>query len=172
MARIFAVDPLADPEPLVRRVYSHVAYRIGGGPDAEDVTSDVFEQALRYRDGYDPSKGEPAAWLIGIARRRIEIPRRWVTASPDEDVAALGDLEEEAVRRLTLSAAVAKLNERERERELIALRYGADLSARQIGELLGERTNTIEVALHRVLGRLRSLLAEDPEEIPARAVRI
>jgi DNA-directed RNA polymerase specialized sigma24 family protein len=46
------------------------------------------------------------------------------------------------------------------------------LSARQIGELLGERTNTIEVALHRVLGRLRSLLEEDPEEIPARAVRI
>jgi DNA-directed RNA polymerase specialized sigma24 family protein len=115
VARIFAVDPLAEPEPLVRRVYSYVAYRIGDGPDAEDVTSDVFERALRYRHGYDPSKGEPAAWLIGIARRQIEIPRRWATASPDEDVAALGDLEEEAVRRLTLSSAVAKLNERERE---------------------------------------------------------
>ena len=49
----------------------------------------------------------------------------------------------------------------DRDRELIALRYGADLSARQIAELLEARTNTIEVALHRALGRLRELLAED-----------
>ena len=44
----------------------------------------------------------------------------------------------------------------ERERELVALRYGADLSARQIGELLGLKTNAVEVALHRALRRLRS----------------
>ena len=37
-------DPLANPEPLVRRVYAYVAYRIGSGPDAEDVTSEVFER--------------------------------------------------------------------------------------------------------------------------------
>ena len=47
----------------------------------------------------------------------------------------------------------------ERERELLALRYGADLTARQIGELLGQRTNAVEVALHRALGRLREQLA-------------
>ena len=83
MARIFGRDPLADPEPLIRRVYAYVAYRIGGGPDAEDVTSEVFERALRYRDGYDPSKGDPAAWLIGIARRRLAIRRPQLeTAAP------------------------------------------------------------------------------------------
>jgi hypothetical protein len=37
------------------------------------------------------------------------------------------------------------------------LRFGADLTARQIGELVGLRTNAVEVALHRVLGRLRQL---------------
>jgi RNA polymerase sigma factor (sigma-70 family) len=171
MGRIFGRDPLADPEPLVRRVYAYVAYRIGDGPDAEDVTSEVFERALRYRDSYDPSKGEAAAWLIGIARRRINIqPRRWETASPpDEDLPAPGDLEEDAVRRLTLSSALARLDER--ERELIALRYGADLTARQIGEFLGERSNTIEVALHRALGRLRSHLEEHSDELRVRAVR-
>ena len=52
----------------------------------------------------------------------------------------------------------------ERARELIALRYGADLTARQIGEVLGERTNTVEVALHRALARLRAILAD--EETP------
>jgi RNA polymerase sigma-70 factor (ECF subfamily) len=171
MGRIFGRDPLADPEPLVRRVYAYVAYRIGDGPDAEDVTSEVFERALRYRDSYDPSKGEAAAWLIGIARRRLDSGgRRWETASPDTGAPARGDLEEDAVRRLTLASAVAKLDAR--ERELIALRYGADLTARQIGELLGERTNTVEVALHRALGRLRSHLEEPSDEFPASAVRI
>ncbi len=61
-------DPLANPEPLIRSVYAFVAYRIGAGHDAEDVTGEVFERALRYRSGYDASKGAPLAWLIGIAR--------------------------------------------------------------------------------------------------------
>jgi DNA-directed RNA polymerase specialized sigma24 family protein len=65
----------------------------------------------------------------------------------------------------------------ERDRELLALRYGADLKARQIAELLGERTNTIEVALHRALGRLRKLMEEEgpaPQERPdeERPVRV
>ena len=45
-------DVLADPRPLIERVYGYVAYRIGDGPDAEDVTSETFERALRYRDSY------------------------------------------------------------------------------------------------------------------------
>src|ERR687898_3458631 len=68
---MFGRDPLGNPEPLIRRVYAYVAYRIGDGPDAEDVTSETFERALRYRDSYDRSKGEPVGWLIGIARRVI-----------------------------------------------------------------------------------------------------
>jgi len=65
----------------------------------------------------------------------------------------------------TLDSAVALLSER--DRGLIALRFGADLSARQIAELLGERTNTIEVALSRALDRLRELLENPPPVRPA-----
>jgi RNA polymerase sigma factor (sigma-70 family) len=151
-------DPLENPEPLVRQVYGYVAYRIGAGPDAEDVTSEVFERALRYRESFDPAKGTPLAWLVGIARRLIA-----ATASQPRgetfdgfDVPASGDLEEEAIRRVSVVAAVAELDER--DRELIALRYGADLKANQIGALLGMRTNTAEVALHRALARLRDKL--------------
>ena len=50
-------DPLTNPVPLIRRVYSYVAYRIGDGVDAEDVTSDVFERAIRYRESYDERAG-------------------------------------------------------------------------------------------------------------------
>ena len=127
-------DPLANPRPLIRRVYSYVAYRIGDGPDAEDVTSEVFERALRYRASYDESRGQPVPWLLG------------------------GD----AVRRLTVATAVSRLDER--ARDLLALRYGADLSARQIGEILGLKTNAVEVALHRTLARVRNDLQEAPQD--------
>jgi RNA polymerase sigma-70 factor (ECF subfamily) len=158
-------DPLADPQPLIRRVYAYVAYRIGDGADAEDVTSDAFERALRYRSSFDPRRGDPAAWLIGIARRCIadaalrgDLPTDEVPETPVESH------EEPSLRRLELRAAVARLDER--DRELLALRYGADLTAKQIAELLELKTNAVEVALHRALGRLRTIL-EPPEAEPA-----
>jgi RNA polymerase sigma factor (sigma-70 family) len=150
-------DPLANPERLIRRVYSYVAYRIGDGPDAQDVTSETFERALRGRATYDASRGTPIAWLLGIARRCLAD----AMAARPTPVAELPevtgpDVEEESLRRITLSVALGALDER--EQELIALRYGSDLTARRIGEVLGMRTNAVEVALHRALARLRSLL--------------
>ena len=82
--RLMRRDPLAHPERLIRAVYAYVAYRVGPGPDAEDITSDVFERALRYRESYDPKRGEPMAWLIGIARRCVNgaVPIRTVRSTP------------------------------------------------------------------------------------------
>jgi RNA polymerase sigma-70 factor (ECF subfamily) len=165
------MNPLRDPEPQIRRVYAYVAYRIGDGPEAEDVTSDVFERALRYRESYDPSKGPPIAWLLGIARRALSeacAARQLLAGDDHADLPAPGDLAEEVAWRLTLAAAVARLPDR--DRELIALRYGADLTARQIGELLDLRTNAVEVALHRALARLRAELGEDEADHPAARV--
>lgn len=156
-------DPLADPAPLIKRVYAYAAYRLGDGADAEDVTSETFERALRYRKSYDPRKGEPVAWLLGIAKRVVD--GGWSKAeyaTENVDSYDTTDLEGETIRRLTISRAMAALDER--DRELIALRYGADLTARQIAELLGARPNTIEVALHRALGRLRGILGPDETE--------
>jgi RNA polymerase sigma-70 factor (ECF subfamily) len=159
----FRGDPLADIEPLIRRVYAYVAYRIGSGPDADDVTSDVFERAFRYRTSYDPRRGDAAAWLIGIARRCIQdsLATRTPLEAEPTDQPDPADLEEATVRRLTLAPAVARMTAS--ERELIALRFGADLTARQIGELLEMRTNAVEVALHRALARLRELLGANPD---------
>ena len=156
-------DVLADPAPLIPRVYAYVAYRLGDGPDAEEVTSATFERALRYRDSFDPRRGDPASWLIGIARRCIAdatLKREVLTDEPIER--AVEGHEDDALRRIEVRAAVGQLGER--EREIVALRYGADLTARQIGELLEMRTNAVEVALYRALARLRAVLEGDEPE--------
>lgn len=157
-------DPLADPAPLIRRVYSYVAYRVGDGPEAEDLVSEVFERALKYRPSYDPARGGPLPWLIGIARRCVD-GRRYIPVeadSADFEQAAPHDLEASVLERLTLARALAALDDR--SRELLALRYGADLSARQIGAVLGLKTNAVEVSLHRALARVRAEL-EDQESV-------
>jgi RNA polymerase sigma-70 factor (ECF subfamily) len=162
---MFSRDPLANPEALIRRVYAYAAYRLGDGPDAEDATSEAFERALRYRDSYDREKGEPAAWLVGITRRCVDqiLADRVPVAEPI-DQAAPNDLEEETASRLELAHAMSGLSEQ--DRELVALRYGADLTAKQIAELLEARTNTIEVALHRALERLRRQLDREQSNSP------
>ena len=162
--RLFGRDPLAHPEPLIRRVYAYVAYRLGDGPDAEDVTSTVFENAVRYADSYDAARGDPLPWLLGIARRCIaqELVGREPAALQLRDESDGRDLEAETVDRLTLRAALQRLSDR--DRELIALRYGADLRTRQIAELLGSTQNAVDVAVHRALARLRAALEGEQAE--------
>jgi RNA polymerase sigma factor (sigma-70 family) len=176
LRKLMQQDPLSDPEPLIRRVYAYVAYRLGDGADAEDVTNETFARALRYKDTFDAAKGAPISWLIGIARRCVDESLKYAPPQADPpDRAAAGDLEADAVQRLTMQAAVARLSER--DRELIALRYGADLSARQIAQRLEMSTNGVEVALHRARLRLREELDgrgagdEPAETIEDRPVR-
>jgi RNA polymerase sigma-70 factor (ECF subfamily) len=153
-----SIDPLANPQPLIERVYSYVAYRVGDGVHAEDITSDVFERALRYRKRYDERRGSPISWLIGIARNAIvdhvTADRSHSAEVPELSVA--NEFEDQIASRLELRAAVRQLPER--DREFVALRYGADLTATQIARILGLRTNTVEVALHRALAALRRSL--------------
>jgi RNA polymerase sigma factor (sigma-70 family) len=155
--------PLDNPEPLIRRVYAYTAYRIGPGPDAEDVTSEVFERALRYEHTFDEKKGEFVGWLLGIARRCVDQHLMQPNTLPLDPAppAAPDDVETEVVERVALHDAMSELGDR--DRELVSLHY-AGLNGGQIAELLDARRNTIDVALHRALARLREILERQPAE--------
>lgn len=154
-----ARDPLAAPGPLLDRVYAYVAYRLGAGDLAEDVTADAFERALRYRSTYEPSRGTPEAWVIGIARRCIaDLASVPITEELAEQDGGSSRFDEATDRRLDLADALAHLGDR--DRELIALRYGADLDSKTISRFLDTAPGAVDVALHRALARLRSLMGE------------
>jgi RNA polymerase sigma-70 factor (ECF subfamily) len=157
-------DPFANPEELLRRVYAYVAYRVGNQSDAEDITSETFERALRYRDGFDERKGEPVAWLLGIARNCVydALLRPRERAADEEVQAAHPDVEAEVVGKLALMEALATLSPS--DRELLALRYGADLSPREIGRLLDHTRNAVDVALSRARTRLAAALQRAEEQ--------
>jgi RNA polymerase sigma-70 factor (ECF subfamily) len=151
-------DPLGDPGPLLDRLYAYVAYRIGAGPRAEDVTSEALERALRYRHSYDPALGTPIQWLIGIARRLLAEGGDDLPLGEGDELAAPG-FEDAAVERVDLQRALARIPER--DRELLALRHGAGLRSKEIAKLLDSTPAAVDVAVHRALARLR-----DAYEVP------
>ena len=148
-------------QPLFRYLYS----RIGGVPEAEDVTAQTFLAALeafgRYRHD-----GHFAAWLFSIARYKaadyFRQQNKQVPLEDAESVAADSDLLQGAIHR-ERSAALAKLVAAlpEEDRDLIRLRYVAELSFSEIGRLLGRSEDAAKKALYRLLARLQSQL-ENP----------
>ncbi|HEV2728153.1 MAG TPA: sigma-70 family RNA polymerase sigma factor [Solirubrobacterales bacterium] len=141
-------------------VYAYVASLLRDAPAAEEVTAAAFERAYRKRNRFDPERGEPRAWLFGIARNAAldELRRRGrqveLTAEP-ADLENFG-AEEGATRserRLAVSAALERLEPR--ERELIALKFFASLENREIARVLGISESNAGTKLHRAMTKLR-----------------
>ncbi len=141
-------------------VYAYVASLLRDGPAAEEVTATAFERAYRKRKRFDPGRGEPRAWLFGIARNAAldELRRRGrqaeLTVEP-EDLLTVPAHEsaEESERRVAVSAALATLEPR--QRELIALKFFAGLNNAEIAAVVGVSESNAGTKLHRAITKLR-----------------
>ena len=146
-------------------VYAYVASLLRDAAAAEEVTATAFERAYRKRSRFDPRRGEPRAWLFGIARNAAldELRRRGrqaeLTAEPaDLERARPDESAEERERRLAVSAALAMLEPR--ERELIALKFFAGLSNGEIAAVIGASESNAGTKLHRAVTKLREACDE------------
>jgi RNA polymerase sigma-70 factor, ECF subfamily len=141
-------------------VYAYVAGLLRDSAAAEEVTAAVFERAYRKRNRFDPKRGEPRAWLFGIARNAAldELRRRGRQTELTTEPADLGNLDshesaEDSERRLAVSAALERLEPR--ERELIALKFFAGLANAEIAQVLGIGESNAGTKLHRAMTKLR-----------------
>jgi RNA polymerase sigma-70 factor (ECF subfamily) len=144
-------------EPL----FGFLVYRTGDRSVAEDVLADTFERVLRARRRFDPRKASEKTWLYAIAlnllrdrMRRGLAERRALERSTNLGAEPAPSGVEE---RDELRGALQVLSEK--EREAIALRYGADLTVPEIAKLMGERLTTVEGRVYRALRKLRDELS-------------
>ncbi len=136
-----------------------LALRILRDPtEAEDVVQEVFVQAWRQADRFDPSRGRPEAWICTITRTRaLDRLRRRVARREDpeqeapEALHAAGTEESLAVRR-----ALAGLTER--ERAALELAYYEGLTQTEIAARLGEPLGTVKTRIRTAMLRLRRAL--------------
>ena len=138
---------------------------------AEDLSQDALERAIRGLKTFDPSKGEIERWLWRIVvnasrdagritgRQRLVfqlLADRWSLDERVEEVDA-------QLRSDEVLTAIRELSAR--HRAVIALRFGADLDYRHIGQALGVTEAAALMATRRALARLRKLLTQgvDPQ---------
>lgn len=154
----------------VTPVWRYVRLRVPADADAEDVTSQVFERAIRSWSGYDGTRGSVGGWLMGIARHTVadwwrrhgrELPTDLAASGLGEGVAD-DDPEGEALRRLGADEVRRRLGHlTAREREAVALRFGSELTSPQIAELLGITPSAARMLVHRAVGRLREVMGDE-----------
>ena len=142
----------------VAPIWRYVRARVPDQAEAEDMTSEVFLRAARAWPTYDAAKGAVPAWLTGIARHVVADWWRRRPAVPvaDVDAGAVGDVEAEAMRVLAgddLRRHFAVLTER--ERDAVALRFGAGLASAEVGEQLGISDAGARMLVHRAVTKLR-----------------
>jgi RNA polymerase sigma-70 factor (ECF subfamily) len=156
-------------ERYFQRIYMYCLRRVAQQADAEDLTSQIFTQAIanlgQYRGGSVP------AWLFTIARNTVinHIRRRRQSVSLEAahiDIPAdiprpidglVADEEKQVIRQL-----VAMLPDE--QRDLLALKLSAGLTSQEIGNVIGKSSGAIRIELHRIIKSLRQRYQQLQEE--------
>jgi RNA polymerase sigma-70 factor (ECF subfamily) len=146
-------------------VYGFFAYRVSSRADAEDLTQQTFERALRAWERFDPRRAAVGAWLLTIARNLLIDHYRAVSpCAPDlalDDIPSGELLAANGVpTAVGLEPELARAIDRlpQRDREILALRYGAELTGPEIAELTGLTLANVQQILSRSVRRLRTAL--------------
>jgi RNA polymerase sigma-70 factor (ECF subfamily) len=134
---------------------------------SEEMTSTTFEKAWRARNKYNPEKSAVTTWIITIAKHTlIDYYRTKKTEYPidtldekQESGSQTHDLEQEILQTEIFEKLRKLLFQLpDRERELVALKYGTGMTNRDIAEFTGLTESNIGTILHRVVSFLRKSL--------------
>jgi RNA polymerase sigma-70 factor (ECF subfamily) len=155
-------------------VYGLALKILGDQFAAEDVTIDVYTQVYQQGARFDPSRGNPSAWLVtltrsrAIDRLRMEAQRRTRERPLEEAMgvaAAATDPEEWSTAsevRDILRAALAALTPE--QRQVIDLAYYAGLTHSEIAARLNQPLGTVKTRIRTGMmilrDHLRPILAE------------
>jgi RNA polymerase sigma-70 factor (ECF subfamily) len=150
-------------------VYAFFGYRLNSREEAEDLVQATFERALRAWRRFDPNRASARTWLLAIAQNLLIDHFRRGSRAKEEPLAEgeLADMQlgraEPADSGLGLEPELQRALEGlgDRERELIALRFGGDLTGPEIAEITGLTLANVQQILSRSLRRMRAELESD-----------
>jgi RNA polymerase sigma factor (sigma-70 family) len=138
-------------------IYRYVFNRVGGDVAvAEDLTSQVFLEALSGLTRYQ-EHGRFVAWLFTITRRRLADRYRKPEMDSLEDypesLLGISDGLEQHENMARLKGLLDVLEEE--KREVLLLRFSAELSFADMASVLGRNEASVKMSLYRVLKGLR-----------------
>jgi RNA polymerase sigma-70 factor (ECF subfamily) len=152
-------------EAYFYKIYRYVAFKIGDRMEAEDITQQVFLNALKSISSYEIGATPFSAWLFRIAHNQMvdylrkktkrasvpldDAPPQTGGEDPEEITADKFDVEQ-------LNAATKKLTDL--QREVISLRFTSELSINEVARIMGKSEGAIKALQHSAILALRRTL--------------
>jgi len=147
------------------RIYRYIVLKIGDRTEAEDLTQQVFLNALKSVSSYR-FKGMPfSSWLYRIAHNQVvdylrKKSRRATVALDESIIAGKEDPEQAAERKLEieeLALAAKKLTAA--QQEVISLRFTADMPIAEVAKIMGRSVGAVKALQHSAIVALRRVLS-------------
>ena len=147
------------------KIYRYVVLRIGNKTEAEDVTQQVFLNALQSISSFR-WKGAPfSAWLFRIAHNQVvdylRKKTRQATESLDESlVISKSDPQLVVEQRLDIEQLMLATKQLTKaQQEVIALRFVSELSTAQVAKVMGKSGGAVKALQHSAIVALRKALS-------------
>ena len=144
------------------RLYNFFRYRTGDGEVAKDLTARTMMKAWRYRESYNSDFGAFSAWLFQIARNLATDYLRGQSKEPlplydvNHQVSDFS-VEHEVQKKMDAHRLYCLLKTLPvRDQEIMALKYGADMTNREIATVLNLSASNVGTIIHRNIQILRA----------------
>ena len=152
-------------EEYFDKIYRYVALRIGDRMEAEDITQQVFLNAIKAISSFK-WKGIPfSAWLFRIAHNQVvdylRKKTKRATAPLEKSLVTGGDDPQLIFERRSdieqLISATRKLTPA--QREVISLRFAGEMSVAQVAKVMGKSEGAVKALQHSAIVALRKVLS-------------
>lgn len=150
-------------EEYFDKIYRYVTLRIGDRMEAEDITQQVFLNAIKAISSFK-WRGIPfSAWLFRIAHnqvvdylrrkaKRVTTPLKESVVASDYDPQLIAEQRLDFERLLT---ATRKLTPA--QQEVISLRFTGELSVAQVAKIMGKSEGAVKALQHSAIVTLRKV---------------
>ena len=153
------------------KIYRYIVLKIGDRTEAEDMTQQVFLNALQSISSFK-WKGMPfTSWLYRIAHNQVvdylRKKTKHATVPLDESLpipAVDGDpkyIVERKVEIETIVMATKKLTLA--QQEVISLRFGGELSIAEVAKMMAKSEGAVKALQHSAILALRKVLSPEVE---------
>ncbi len=166
-------------EHFYDKILRYVSFKTGNANESEDITEEVFLKMLESIGSFR-WQGHPfSSWLFRIAHNLVvdHFRRRGRRKqAPLEEVSGLvGSTSHDIDSRLDVKITLGRVNDAMSEltalqREVISLRFAAELSIAETAEAMGKKENAVKALQHAAIKKLRVVLGANGQGLSKQAV--
>lgn len=146
------------------KLYRFFRSRVPTGEDAEDLAGEVFLEAYRSIERYNPNRHPFGAWLFGIARHRLADHRRRSRRRAVEEQRGYAD--EDGYLSVEIDDLLSRM--RPQHRTALELRFIVGLTGEEAAGAMGRSHGAFRALLNRAVSEFRRLSGPRPTPVRTR----